>query len=329
MNSPKSSTGTATTAEDPAGREPPAVSAAGAYRGRFAPSPTGPLHLGSLLAAVGSWLDARAAGGEWLLRIEDIDPPREPAGASDQILRALEAFALHWDGPVLFQGRSREAFDVALQQLQEAGWAYPCDCSRSDIAAANRALGREAHQVYPGTCRARRVGPGSTKVLRVRTTGDDLGIEDRLQGAFRQRLEEDVGDFVVRRREGFIAYQLAVVVDDAAQGITDVVRGIDLLDSTPRQLWLQRLLGLPTPRYMHLPIIVAAGGEKLSKQTGAPALDLARASELAWQVLDCLGQAPPPELRGAAPAELWAWAVPRWRPQQLAGSRSIPVPPEL
>lgn len=329
MSSPRSSTGTATTAEHPADRETPAARSAGAYRGRFAPSPTGPLHLGSLLAAAGSWLDARAAGGQWLLRIEDIDPPREPPGAREAILRALEAFGLYWDGEVSYQSGRLEAFDEALLRLTESGWAYPCACSRSDIATANRALGRDADQRYPGTCRAGLSGDPSTRVLRVRTTAEDLGFTDRLQGPFRQRLEQDLGDFVVRRRDGLIAYQLAVVVDDAAQGITDVVRGTDLLDSTPRQMWLQRLLGLPAPRYMHLPIIVTPGGEKLSKQTGAAAIDLARAGELAWQVLSCLGQAPPRSLRGAAPVELWEWAVPHWQPQHLAGIRNIPAPGAL
>jgi glutamyl-Q tRNA(Asp) synthetase len=329
VSSPRSSTGIATTAEDPAGGIRPAGLPAGVYRGRFAPSPTGPLHLGSLLAAAGSWLDARAVGGQWLLRIEDIDPPREPPGASDEILRALEAFGLHWDGEVLYQSRRLEAFELALQQLEEAGWTYPCACSRSDISAANRALGREADQRYPGTCREQPACRGKSQVLRVRTTSKKLGVADRLQGLFHQRLADEVGDFVVRRREGLIAYQLAVVVDDAAQGITDVVRGIDLLDSTPRQLWLQRLLRLPTPRYMHLPVMVAPGGEKLSKQTGAAAVDPGRAGALAWQVLACLGQAPPQGLRGAPPAELWAWALSSWQPQQLAGIRSIPVPTEL
>lgn len=329
MSSPKSSIATATTAESHAGKAEPAGAPTSAYRGRFAPSPTGPLHFGSLLAAVGSWLDARAAGGEWLLRIEDIDPPREPPGAADAILRALEAFGLHWDGPVTYQGRRQQAFAAALARLHEAGWAYVCDCSRADVAAANEALGLPDERRYPGTCRSRGLQIDRAPVLRVRTTGAELGIEDRLQGWFGQRLEPEVGDFVIRRREGFIAYQLAVVVDDAEAGITDIVRGIDLLDSTPRQLWLQQLLGLPTPRYMHLPVIVTPGGDKLSKQTGAEALDLGRAGVLAWQALHSLGLGPPAALRGAPPAEQWAWAVPRWDPQQLAGRRSMPAPDPL
>jgi len=293
------------------------------YRGRFAPSPTGPLHLGSLLAAAGSFLEARARGGQWLVRIEDIDPPREPPGAADAILRALEAFDLHWDGELLFQSTRHEAYDAALEQLLSEGRVFPCSCSRRDIAETNAANGRAGSRVYPGTCRP---GPSSrrrAKVLRARTDNTRVGIDDRLQGRFEQALETEIGDFVVRRRDGLIAYQLAVVVDDAWQGITDVVRGIDLLDSTPRQVWLQQGLGMPTPGYMHLPVIVTEGGEKLSKQTGAPAVDPSRAGELAWQVLRLLSQDPPEALRGARPAELWAWAIPRWSPQQLSGQRSV------
>lgn len=326
---PRSSTGIATSAEPPARSGRSAAPAADAYRGRFAPSPTGPLHFGSLLAAAGSWLDARAVGGRWLLRIEDIDPPREPPGAADEILRTLEAFELHWDDAVLYQSRRKEAFDIALQALVEAGWAYPCSCSRKDIAAANTALGRAGARTYPGTCRNPGNAPRRSRVLRVRTTPEMSGMRDRLQGKFHQQLELDVGDFVVRRREGYIAYQLAVVVDDAAQGISDVVRGVDLLDSTPRQLWLQRLLGLPVPRYMHLPVVSTPDGQKLSKQTGAEALDPRRAGVLAWRVLQCLEQAPPAELKGAPPGEVWAWGAANWRPQQLARRRSIPLPARL
>lgn len=326
---PRSSTGIATSADAGGRSGAPAAAAAGVYRGRFAPSPTGPLHFGSLLAAAGSWLDARAAGGRWLLRIEDIDPPREPPGAADQILRALETFELYWDEPVLYQSQRGSAFDAALDALVDASRAYPCNCSRKDIASANVALGRPGARTYPGTCRDGARSKRRSRVLRVRTSAETVGMRDRLQGDFRQQLEDEVGDFVVRRREGYIAYQLAVVVDDAAQGITDIVRGVDLLDSTPRQLWLQRLLGLPTPRYMHLPVVAAPDGQKLSKQTGAEALDLGRAGALAWRVLQCLEQAPPAELKGAPPGELWAWGAAHWRPQQLAGVRSIPVPPPL
>ncbi len=324
---PRSSTGIATTAEAPQPTTGLQGSSGTRYRGRFAPSPTGPLHFGSLLAATGSWLDARAAGGEWLLRIEDLDPPREPPGAAGQILRALEKFGLCWDGEVCYQSRRGAAYDEALERLSAAGWAYPCICSRKDVAEANARRGQPGSRRYPGTCRARRPAQArTTRVVRVRTDTTLQTLTDRLQGEFTQVLERDVGDFVLRRREGYIAYQLAVVVDDHAQGVTDVVRGIDLLDSTPRQLWLQRLLGCATPRYMHLPVVVAAAGAKLSKQTGAAPVDTDRAPELAWQALRALGQDPPPALKGEAVDGLWDWAIRHWRPQQLEGVRSIPAP---
>ena len=281
------------------------------------------------MAAVGSWLDARAAGGAWLLRIEDIDPPREPPGAIDAILRALEAFGLEWDGPVVYQSRRAPAFAAALEQLVDAGWIYACECSRAEIAAANKALGHPTPGRYPGTCRHRALAVERAPVLRVRTDPVELGLRDRLQGRFSQHLERDIGDFIVRRRDGLFAYQLAVVVDDAAAGVTDIVRGVDLLDSTPRQIWLQRLLGLPTPRYMHLPVVVAPDGDKLSKQTGATALDLEQAGRLASLALGCLGLSPPAGLRAAPPGEQWAWAITRWRPQHLAARRSISAPSEL
>lgn len=294
------------------------------YRGRFAPSPSGPLHFGSMLAAVGSWLDARAAGGQWLVRMEDLDPPRESAGAAADILRTLEAFDLPWDGEVIYQSTRLDAYEAALAQLAEDGWAYPCICSRKDIETANERRGRPGERAYPGTCRA--LAPGkaaNTRVVRLRTAAAPIGIVDRLQGEYFQRLEPEVGDVVVRRREGYIAYQLAVVIDDAAQGITDVVRGMDLLDSTPRQRWLQKLLSFPAPRYMHLPIIVQPDGQKLSKQTGAAAVDKRDASTVSWHLLDCLGQLPPAQLRGAPPRELWDWGAANWAPQKLTGVRSI------
>jgi glutamyl-Q tRNA(Asp) synthetase len=297
------------------------------YRGRFAPSPTGPLHFGSLLAAAGSWLDARAHGGSWLLRIEDLDPPREPPGAAAEILRALEAFGLWWDGEVLYQSQRREAYEEALIALAADGWAYPCACSRKEIEDVNEGFGRPGERRYPGTCRDAPPPPGDRgpTAVRVRTGPEQLGFTDRAQGDFSQILEQEIGDFVIRRREGFIAYQLAVVVDDAYQRITDVVRGSDLLDSTPRQLWLQRLLRLASPRYLHLPVVVQPDGQKLSKQTGAAAVDSSDAARLSWRVLEALRQAPPRELLGARPAEIWHWAMAHWQPQQLSGVRSMPA----
>ncbi len=323
----KSNTGTATTANSLPSPTGPLRAPGEHYRGRFAPSPTGPLHFGSLLAAVGSWLDARAAGGQWLMRVEDLDPPREPPAAAGEILRALEAFGLWWDGEVLFQSQRQDAYQEALARLAAAGWTYPCACSRKDIETANQQLGRLGARIYPGTCRNRpAAAAGASRIIRLRTPAELVEFDDRLQGRFGQHLHNEVGDFVLRRREGYIAYQLAVVIDDHHQGITDVVRGIDLLDSTPRQLLLQQRLGLPAPRYMHLPVVTRPDGEKLSKQTGAAGISASYAPQLAWQALVSLQHEPPRELYGAAPAQLWNWALDQWQPNRLAGVRSIPEP---
>jgi glutamyl-Q tRNA(Asp) synthetase len=272
------------------------------YVGRFAPSPTGPLHLGSLFAAVGSWLDARAAGGRWLLRIEDLDPPREVPGAADEIVRSLEVHGLTWDGPVLHQSTRLDAYGEALAQLERDGRLFRCRCTRRRV----RALGG----VYDGRCRSRGMAPtDAPHAVRLRVPEETIGFRDRLQGPFAQDLAREVGDFVLVRRDGLVAYQLAVVVDDGAQGVTDVVRGADLLDSTPRQLLLQRLLGLPEPRYLHLPLLLGPDGAKLSKQTGAPGLDPRRARENLARVLAWLGLegAPgePPEAQLAAATRAW------------------------
>jgi glutamyl-Q tRNA(Asp) synthetase len=241
------------------------------YRGRFAPSPTGPLHAGSLAAALASWLDARAHGGAWLVRIEDLDPPREVPGAACDILETLAAFGMESDEPVEFQSRRGALYEVAFGRLMQDGRVYGCACSRAEIERAIATAGMRS-EIYPGTCRA---GPNgrALRAWRFRVPTDAVGFDDRIAGRIEQRLEDDVGDFVVRRADGLWAYQLAVVVDDAAQRISDVVRGADLLDNTPRQIALQRSLGLATPRYMHVGVVVNERGEKLSKQTGAQALD--------------------------------------------------------
>jgi len=290
------------------------------YVGRFAPSPTGPLHFGSLLAAVASYLEARVRGGRWLVRIEDIDPPREQAGAAEAIVRCLEAYGLRWDGPVLRQSRNEPRHRAALQRLLAAGLAYPCRCTRRMLARTARqgAMG----PIYPGTCRD---GSASgARAVRVRTGDEPIVVFDRLQGRLEQRLESELGDFVIRRRDGLIAYQLAVVIDDAVDGITDVVRGVDLLDSTPRQVHLQRLLGLPTPTYMHIPIAVDTGGEKLSKQTGAPAINPDTVAPTLCRALDCLRQAPPAGLSREAPDAVWDWALAHWRPETLHSLTHVP-----
>lgn len=287
-----------------------------AYRGRFAPSPTGPLHFGSLIAALGSYLDARSQNGTWLVRMEDLDPPREQANAADTILRTLEAFALHWDGPVLYQHTRLDAYRVAMSRLLESMAAFPCACTRSEIADSGL-TGLEG-PVYLGTCRAGLAGRPA-RAIRVRVNETPVRFEDRLQGPCSQNLQAEIGDFVIRRADGLFAYQLAVTVDDAFQDITHVVRGADLLFSTPRQLHLQRLLHLPTPIYMHVPVALSPAGEKLGKQTGARPLDVRASGATLFQALTFLRQAPPADLQGASPRELLDWALPHWQAARMTG----------
>ncbi len=294
------------------------------YRGRFAPSPTGPLHFGSLVAAVGSYLEAKSRGGAWLLRMEDLDTPREQPGAGEAILRTLEACGMGWDGEPLYQSRRSQAYRAALARLEAQGLVYACGCSRREIADSG--LGTDGALIYPGTCRSGRA-PGKTpRATRLRVGETVIEFEDGLQGPVRQDLAAEVGDFVLRRADGLYAYQLAVVVDDAEQGITDVVRGADLLDSTPRQIYLQRLLCLPTPRYLHLPAAVNAAGEKLSKQTLAPPVDARDPVPALAQVMDFLGQAPPAQLGRASLAEFWHWALAHWDARHIPRRRSLPAP---
>ena len=242
------------------------------YVGRFAPSPTGPLHFGSLVAALASYLAARSVQGRWLVRLDDLDRPRAQPGAADDILRALERLGFEWDAPVLVQSARLERYRAALDELSRRGLAYPCSCTRKELE--DSALAIDGARIYPGTCR-HGLAPGkAARALRLRTHGAPIGFADAIQGWIEQRVEREVGDFVLLRADGTIAYQLAVVVDDMDQGVTDVVRGADLLDSTARQIHLQRLLGACTPHYAHVPVALNAAGEKLSKQTGARPLDL-------------------------------------------------------
>jgi len=293
------------------------------YRGRFAPSPTGPLHFGSLVAAVGSYLDARAHGGQWLLRIEDIDAPRTMAGAADGILRTLESFGFEWDGEVLVQSRRLDLYHAALVRLQLDGEAYPCACSRSEIAAAGRQRSVDGGLIYPGTCRAGLAAGVAARAWRLQVPDRELRFVDRVQGAARQNLQREVGDFVLLRADGQYAYQLAVVVDDAEQGVNAVVRGVDLLDSTARQIWLQQRLGLPTPSYAHLPVVVNAAGEKLSKQTQAAAVIPSGGSALLARASGFLGHPLPGELSGAAVAEFWRWAIANWSMTRVPALRGV------
>jgi glutamyl-Q tRNA(Asp) synthetase len=292
------------------------------YRGRFAPSPTGPLHFGSLVAAVGSWLDARAHGGAWLLRMEDLDTPRVVPGAADDILRTLEALALTWDGPVIHQSTRHDAYHAALHELKQAKRAYPCACSRKEIADSGIA-GIEGY-VYPGTCRAGLPAGRTARAWRLDTRASGtIGFDDAIQSRVEHDVEHAIGDFVLVRADGLYAYQLAVVVDDAEQGITDIVRGADLIESTPRQLYVQQQLGLPTPRYLHLPVAINAAGEKLSKQTLAPAVATHAAGTALAQALNFLGYPPPAER--VAPGELLDWAIAHWQRAGIPRQRTAPA----
>jgi glutamyl-Q tRNA(Asp) synthetase len=294
------------------------------YRGRFAPSPTGPLHFGSLVAAVGSWADARVRGGEWLVRMEDLDPPREVPGAADAILRALGALGLEPDGPVVRQSERGDAYRAALDRLRDRGVLFACGCTRKEIADSGLP-GSDGGIVYPGTCRNGPPPGRAARALRVRVDDAVIAFDDALQGDLRQDLAREVGDFVLLRADGLFAYQLAVVVDDAAQAITDVVRGADLLDSTPRQVFLQRALGLPTPRYLHLPVATNAAGEKLSKQTGAPALDCSHPGPALVAALRFLGQPAPADLERAPARAVLEWAAANWDRARLPRRRAIAV----
>ena len=298
------------------------------YRGRFAPSPTGPLHFGSLVAAVGSYLDARAHGGEWLVRIEDVDAPRNVPGAADDILNTLEAFGFEWDGPVLWQSRRSDAYAAALDRLRATGLAYGCGCSRKEIADSATRPASDGGLAYPGTCRNGPAPGRSVRSWRLRVGDEDIAFSDRVQGRQAQNIERDVGDFVLLRADGLYAYQLAVAVDDQFQGISDVVRGADLIASTPRQIWLQRCLGYATPRYAHLPVATNAAGEKLSKQTRAPALRPDHAGRALASALTFLGQAVTPDLARGGVREIWDWASRHWSfaaipPRAAAGRAAV------
>jgi len=287
------------------------------YIGRFAPSPTGPLHFGSLLAALASYLDARANQGKWLMRVEDLDPPREPAGSADLILQQLQDLGMDWDDEVLYQSSRLDAYEEAMDKLQDKGLCYPCDCTRPQI--------KEMGVVYNGSCRERSMPPEKPYALRVKTDAREIGFDDEIQGHYAQQLEIDTGDFVIRRKDELFAYQLAVVVDDEFQNITHVVRGWDLLDSTPRQIYLQAALNCQEVSYAHIPIIVDEKGQKLSKQAFAPSIETDRASEAIYKALTILGQAPPPGLAKENPKAQLQWAIGSWNIQAIAKVGSLPL----
>jgi len=287
---------------------------------RFAPSPTGPLHFGSLLAALASYCEAKSNNGLWLVRMEDLDKPREMAGAADHILRTLERFGFKWDSIVVYQSQRSSLYQAALSQLETKSLTYPCDCSRKEIAdSAQHGIDG---LVYPGTCRNKSYvkNPHASRVI---VNDEPITFNDTIQGKVQQNLKYDVGDFVLKRADGFYTYQLAVVVDDFEQGITHVIRGADLLDSTPRQIYLQQLLGYQTLHYAHIPVASNAHNEKLSKQTLAPAIDAAQASTLLTQALNFLEQQPPKDLSEYTPSDILEWAKQHWDISKIPSQRSI------
>jgi len=285
------------------------------YRGRFAPTPSGPLHFGSLVAATGSYLEARARCGEWRLRIDDLDPPRVAPGATESILRCLEALGFEWDGAVIYQSKRLAAYHAALHRLRHLGVMYPCACSRKEIA--DSPTPSVEGSIYPGTCRSSLPRGRAARALRVRVHGMHIDFDDLLLGPQHWDLEREVGDFVLYRADGVYAFHLASAVDDGEYGVTDVVRGADLLESSARQIQLLRFLALPVPRYAHLPVAVDQRGEKLSKQTKAAPVDLTRPLLILEAVLRFLNQPVPDDLCGAAVPELWRYAIDRWDLQRV------------
>lgn len=283
------------------------------YVGRFAPSPTGPLHFGSLIAALASYLDAKSKTGKWLLRMEDLDPPREPAGAAENILEQLQNLGFDWDGDVLYQSSRIQAYEQAMYSLTEQGMCFYCHCTRPRI----QALG----SVYDGQCRGNVRTTDSTEIegaaIRVKTLDQVVTFQDRIQGHFQQNIQHHTGDFVIKRKDKLFAYQLAVVVDDGFQGITDVVRGYDLIDSTPRQIYLQQYLQLATPRYAHFPVAADSSGNKLSKQHFADEISSSQGSKHLLQAMDFLGLSPDPALITETPATLLKWGIAHWDIQHI------------
>lgn len=281
------------------------------YIGRFAPSPTGPLHLGSLCTALAGFLDARSRRGLWLLRIDDLDTPRTIKGSADSILKTLDAFALHWDGRVVYQSQHLDVYHDALDKLAKNQRLYPCDCSRKTLDD-----GRSC------ACRDRTL-PGGTYALRIKTDNRVIAFQDALQGLISYGFAGQRDDFILKRKDGIMAYQFAVVIDDEQQQVNHVVRGVDLLDSTPRQIYIQQMLGLATPDYMHAPVIVDEHGYKLSKQTRAAAVDLKNPQATVFRLLILLRQNPPDELQHAPSTELLDWAIEHWNPALLKNSQAI------
>lgn len=279
------------------------------YRGRFAPSPTGELHLGTLLAAVGSYLQAKTQHGEWLMRIEDVDITRRVKNADTALLKALEVFGFEWDGEVVYQSQRTELYQDALSSLSQQSLVYPCTCSRKQLT--------DEGIVYAGHCRHRSLPLHEDHALRLRVSNQVVDFNDAVMDKQQQQLAHECGDFVIKRKDGLFAYQLAVVVDDAEQGINEIVRGVDLLDSTPRQIYLQQQLGYAQPDYLHLPLLVDEHGDKLGKSTGAAALNIKHPVASLHVTLKLLGQQPPEELANENLNTLWQWAIRHWNIQLI------------
>jgi glutamyl-Q tRNA(Asp) synthetase len=292
----------------------------GKYRGRFAPSPTGLLHLGSMYTALASFLQAKSHKGLWLLRLDDVDTPRVTSGASDAIMRTLERHALHWDEAVVMQSRKTESYEAATEQLEAAGRLYPCSCSRKQLATLRL---KNESVVYPGTCRNARIPRSRPHALRVLAGNAVISVEDKLQGPQCWDMGCEVGDFVVLRRDGVFSYHLATVIDDWESGVTEVLRGCDLLEATPQQIHLQSLLGLRRLDYLHVPIVVNRQGIKLSKQNLAKAVDGRNPSATLFELLLSLNQSPTEDIRGAPTEEILAWATQTWDASKLLGLTSV------
>lgn len=284
------------------------------YIGRFAPTPSGPLHSGSLVAALASFLDARSAQGKWLVRIENTDPPREQPGASTEILRALEAHHLYWDDQVTYQSQRTSIYKTAADTLLNQQSAYYCTCSRLQL---------KGHSIYPGTCRQQRIQPNSPAALRAVCKNINIAFDDRIQGPQSHAMNQEIGDFIIYRKDELPAYQLATAIDDVAQGITHVVRGCDLLDSTPRQMYLHHLLDMKSPSYAHIPVLAKKDGQKLSKQNLAAPLDFSKCNSNLFQALQLLEQAPPQSLQHQSSQDILDWATRHWTPKNIPSTAVI------
>lgn len=280
--------------------------------GRFAPSPTGPLHFGSLVAAVASYCDAKSQGGQWLVRIEDVDTTRRVDGASQEIIHALQRYGFNWDGDIIYQSQRSDLYQQALDLLRQQNLAYPCTCSRKEIADSSTRKGIEG-AIYPGTCRQFPIKPGTPAAWRLKTENEVISFEDAIQGHQQHHMATEIGDFVIKRADGLFSYQLAVVVDDALQGVTHVVRGADLLQSTTRQIYLQKSLGYATPAYAHIPLVLNEHGQKLSKQTLANALPQDNVKDTLINALNFLPFLPKPFPTFLSLSDLWRWAIDHWQ----------------